>query len=389
MKKLIQVLIVCGLVVFMGGTASGDSLQDILSEVGDNDYKKALDLLEPLADEGNLDAIEYLGSMYQFGWHGIEKDIDFSNALFAILFKLSKPLADQGDPKAQFLTGNAYYFGKGGVTRNKKEALKLYLLAAEQGHKRATLRAGQTLFGNSRGPGPDLDKAINLLLPFAKKGDFPAIMLLSSVYSANGNTEEAKKWKQLEDEMLKESEAEGAAKSESGKVVVRITSAVPSYSLESENNDFEELLGYNLSVGCKYTVEIENKTPHKVKLEGLVLETNHPEIPRGIYGSAIIVSKEVFDPGQKSIPFTLYGNKLEKRFELLPKVPSDEKKNKMIEKYGCDAQAGTLYLDAHPMHPIIATFAKSTGIKDPSNEYIIGHSYGDYPLKKYVGGMSR
>jgi hypothetical protein len=59
MKKLIQVLIVCGLFVVMGGTASGDT-KEILSEIDDaynnkKDYDKVLELSLPLAFEGVKD----------------------------------------------------------------------------------------------------------------------------------------------------------------------------------------------------------------------------------------------------------------------------------------------------------------------------------------------
>jgi uncharacterized protein len=73
MKKLIQVLIVCGLFAVMGGTASGETLQDGLDAYEKKDYKTALAILKPLADQGNLQAQTMLGKMYAFGG-GVKKD---------------------------------------------------------------------------------------------------------------------------------------------------------------------------------------------------------------------------------------------------------------------------------------------------------------------------
>jgi hypothetical protein len=176
------------------------------------------------------------------------------------------------------------------------------------------------------------------------------------------------------------------------RVIVRITGAGDLYKKETKNNDFDEFQGYDVDVGCQYTFEIENHTSHRVKLETFAVKTDHPDLQGSVYDKSELlhpmsnVDAKTLKPGEKVVPSTTLGG-ITKSIKLLPNLPSDEEKNKMIEKFGCDAQAGTLYLDIHPMHPIIATFANSTGIKDAANEYIIGEPYGDYPLQVPVGGM--
>ena len=65
MKKLIQILIVCGIFVFMGGTASGDDFQDGMDAYKRKDFKEAVRLFRLSAEQGNPRAQYNLGYMYQ------------------------------------------------------------------------------------------------------------------------------------------------------------------------------------------------------------------------------------------------------------------------------------------------------------------------------------
>ena len=68
---------------------------------------------------------------------------------FATALREFKPFAEQGDANAQNNLGVMYENGEG-VPRDYKEAVRLYRLAAEQGHTKAQHNLG-TMYGNGTG----------------------------------------------------------------------------------------------------------------------------------------------------------------------------------------------------------------------------------------------
>jgi TPR repeat protein len=94
------------------------------------DYKTALKLWRPLAEQGNSDAQVCLGFAYFLG-HGVEQD--YTEAM-----KWVRKAADQGHPGAQGNVGNFYQHGIG-VKQDYTEALNWYHKAADQGDERAQL----------------------------------------------------------------------------------------------------------------------------------------------------------------------------------------------------------------------------------------------------------
>lgn len=72
------------------------------------------------------------------GWDAFEKG-DYAGAL-----AIWKPQAEKGDANLQLLVGSMYDYGQG-VAKDKKEALKWYLMAARQGSGRGQYAAGTLL----------------------------------------------------------------------------------------------------------------------------------------------------------------------------------------------------------------------------------------------------
>jgi TPR repeat protein len=72
------------------------------------------------------------------GWHAFDLG-DYKTAL-----QIWEPLAQQGDINLQVLVGSLYDYGQG-VPQDKKQALQWYLMAAEKGLGRAQLAAGSLL----------------------------------------------------------------------------------------------------------------------------------------------------------------------------------------------------------------------------------------------------
>jgi uncharacterized protein len=94
------------------------------------DYKTALNLWRPLAEQGNSDAQICLAFSYFLG-HGVKQD-------YAEAMKWVRKAADHGHPGGQYHVGNFYQHGTG-VQQDYTEALKWYHKAADQGDHMAQL----------------------------------------------------------------------------------------------------------------------------------------------------------------------------------------------------------------------------------------------------------
>ena len=100
-------------------------------EVGD--YARAIKELTPLADQGDVDALNILGYLHESG-QGVPQDYVKAMSLYRLA-------ADQGFAIGQNNLGTMYLKGQG-VPKNYPQALKWYRLAAEQGYARAQAELG-------------------------------------------------------------------------------------------------------------------------------------------------------------------------------------------------------------------------------------------------------
>jgi uncharacterized protein len=103
--------------------ASSDKFENGLGEYTKNNYAKALELLRPIAEEGNAIAQGLLGRMY-FRGEGITQD-------YQEAAKWHHLAAEQGDKYSQHTLGSSYFYGVG-VTKDYQEAAKWYHIAAEE-----------------------------------------------------------------------------------------------------------------------------------------------------------------------------------------------------------------------------------------------------------------
>lgn len=103
------------------------------------DYKKAFEILKPLADNGHSKSQFILGVMYDNG-RGVKKSEQEA-------FKYFLSAAEQGMVEAQLNVGYIY---DRGVHRNYEEALKWYTLAAEKNYPISQQAIG-VMYNNGRG----------------------------------------------------------------------------------------------------------------------------------------------------------------------------------------------------------------------------------------------
>src|SRR5258708_39159556 len=122
MRPLSLCLLLLGLSI---APALAGPLEDGLAAYKKGDFDIAVSLLRPLAEQGNPQAEEKLGRLYQRG-KGVPKNFDRAVDWY-------RKAAEQGDAAAQGRLGFLYRVGAG-VPRALQLAQKWYRLAADQGN---------------------------------------------------------------------------------------------------------------------------------------------------------------------------------------------------------------------------------------------------------------
>jgi PAS domain S-box-containing protein len=112
------------------------------------DYAFAVQLVRPMAEQGDSRAQSLLGLIY-FEGHGVQRD-DFE------AMKWYRRAADQGDASAQLKVGDLYFEGRG-VPQDYSEAARWYRLAADRGDAVAQYNLG---ISYARGDGVPQDNVL-------------------------------------------------------------------------------------------------------------------------------------------------------------------------------------------------------------------------------------
>lgn len=159
----------------------------------EQDWKKAVDMLQLSSDNGNSDAQWELGLMYEYGnhvsvdqakalelyrrsadsgspiglylvahcyQHGIvvEEDHAVSDSLYAKSFDELMKLAPEEDIYVLNFVGSAYYWGDG-VKTDREKAFGYYLTSAEKGNPETQCKIGNC-YESGQGTAKDMDNAL-------------------------------------------------------------------------------------------------------------------------------------------------------------------------------------------------------------------------------------
>ena len=174
--------------------------------------------------------------------------------------------------------------------------------------------------------------------------------------------------------------------SDDGKVIFSITNAVDNVSWYEEKDDMDEFLYWRVFGGCKYHLTVENRTAHKIRVENFRLRSSLTRIYVGY--SALIQFKKVVEPGASytagdNMGFDI-GQIYARANDQSKEVPTEERKNELVEKFGCKAQSGSIYLSA-AMYPKFLTFSADAGIaKSAIKNFVKGSQNGIFPLKEKI-----
>jgi TPR repeat protein len=153
-------------------SASDTAIQQAEKFERTHEYGKALELLKPLAEQGNSRAELDLGTMYGQG-QGVTKD----DAQAVVWYRKA---ADQGNSEAQFNLGWNYGEGQG-VTKDDAQAAVWYRKAADQGNATAQNNLGY-MYEHGRGVAEDDAQAAIWYRKAADQGDESAQFSLAYMY---------------------------------------------------------------------------------------------------------------------------------------------------------------------------------------------------------------
>lgn len=131
---------------FIASSVYATTYEDGQTAYEANDYKKATEIWETLAEQGDITSQLKMAEMYRTGSR-IKKDRTAA-------FKLYNQAAQQGSLEAQLQLGLIYMSGQVDVKQDKEKARELYLKAANQGYAKAQYYYGVSYF---RGEGVQTD----------------------------------------------------------------------------------------------------------------------------------------------------------------------------------------------------------------------------------------
>jgi hypothetical protein len=119
---------------------TADRWEDADAAFDGGDYETAFQLYQSLAKQGDAQAHNQLGAMYEHGT-GVSQDRAEARKWYLTAFQLYRPLAEQGDVGAQSRLGFMHYTGKG-VPKDYTKAAKWFRKTAAQGDAVAMSRLG-------------------------------------------------------------------------------------------------------------------------------------------------------------------------------------------------------------------------------------------------------
>jgi TPR repeat protein len=187
--SLCTLVAVLALATAVSNALAQDARADGVAAYRSGDYAKAVELLGPLAANGDVTAQYLLGNMYADG-KGVARDDKAALLWF-------QRAAEKGDAAAQYNVGVSYASGTGTV-KNDAEAAKWFRRAADQGMAFAQLNLG-LLYAAGRGVPQDdveamtwLQLALFALPPGGARSDVARAMEDVSKKMTNEEREDAR-----------------------------------------------------------------------------------------------------------------------------------------------------------------------------------------------------
>ena len=281
LKRLLLTASMCCLVA----TANAEPIDDALSAQDRGDYVQALNILRPLAAQGDAVAQALIGAMYYRG-QGVAKN--YQEAL-----KWYRLAAAQGIAMAQYNIGELYHNGKG-VAENYQEALKWFRLAAAQGEELAQASIG-VMYNNGHGVTQDYKEAGKWYRLAAEQGYAEAQFIIGAMYrNGKGVTQsdqDALKWLRLAAEQGNENAIKFLKLPKMVEAAQNSTPDRRSTSIKTGTQQEEQVsIKTNQKIDQPRRTATRTETPEKVSPPKLVFSSSTPNSDGSIELSGRVIS---------------------------------------------------------------------------------------------------
>ncbi len=181
--------ILCFFLMATAPASGPDPIDEAMSAINEQRYADALELLVPLADEGNGRAQNMLGVLYIEGW-GVDRDFGQGRQWY-------EKAAARGDPFAYFNLARLYARGIG-VEQDCDKAMEYARTPAEEGNPIAQVNLASLYADGFECAEPNIDEALRWYRAAAEQGDMMAQHSLGAMYALGRGVEqsfdEALKW---------------------------------------------------------------------------------------------------------------------------------------------------------------------------------------------------
>lgn len=156
---------------------AGD-LEDGIAAFEKHDFNTAVRLIEPLAEQGNIEAEYFMGTFYMYG-HGVAQDPLQATVWFKRAFGHWETQARAGSPAAMVELAGMLTSGLG-VTRDDKAAVDWLRKAADTGYADAWAELGE-LYVEGAGVPKDVSEGERLLKKASAAGSERADEMLAAL----------------------------------------------------------------------------------------------------------------------------------------------------------------------------------------------------------------
>ncbi len=158
--------------------ARAGELEDGIAAFEKHDFNTAVRLLEPLAEQGNIEAEYFMGTFYMYG-HGVAMDPPQATVWFKRAFGHWETQARAGDPAAMVEVAGMLTSGLG-VDRDDKAAANWLRKAGDLGYAEAWAELGG-LYVEGAGVPRDLAEGERLLKKASSAGSVRASEMLAAL----------------------------------------------------------------------------------------------------------------------------------------------------------------------------------------------------------------
>lgn len=158
--------------------ARAGELEDGIAAFEKHDFNTAVRLIEPLAEQGNIEAEYFMGTFYMYG-HGVAMDPPQAAVWFKRAYGHWETQARAGDPAAMVEVAGMLTTGLG-VTRDDKAAVEWLRKAGDKGYADAWAELGE-LYVEGAGVPKDVAEGERLLKKASAAGSVRADEMLAAL----------------------------------------------------------------------------------------------------------------------------------------------------------------------------------------------------------------